>query len=383
MTVGLLAFFVPKFHFGTPDPREIAFRADSIPTSLRPVAHVRSLCLSLLALSLFFASPSEARADESSLGTKQQLQPGKNPGTFAYSYTGAVTFSQEPAFPVTVIISDYAHQKVASQPVTDSNSFTIQADLAPGGYWIQSCVAPDKAKVYWDAYLVRLFISPSGEAAVQVEPGSHQKMMTVLSPDPKGTAIAVEKRPVLAWQPLPGTAKYQVNWFIEPAPNEVEGRGEGTTTNTEFALTEDTVPNRRYEWSVWASGPDGNPIGYWSAAYFFTPGGKETFAKLPDVPARPAKGSPYLGLAPDKLIGTTELSHGISVRSVGTGSPALKAGIEPNDLLTSFDGVSLDQVSERGFVELVRAKKVGDTVTIDLVRNGLKKSVTVTIGAMP
>ena len=77
------------------------------------------------------------------------------------------------------------------------------------------------------------------------------------------------------------------------------------------------------------------------------------------------------------------MAPGITINSVGAGSPALKAGLQPHDLLTSFNGKSLDNISLPDFVNLIRARAVGTVVTIEFVRQGVKKSVPVTVEAMP
>jgi S1-C subfamily serine protease len=64
-------------------------------------------------------------------------------------------------------------------------------------------------------------------------------------------------------------------------------------------------------------------------------------------------------------------------------SPALKAGLQANDLLTSFNGRSLENISLPDFVNLIRAQAVGTVVTIEFVRQGVKKTVPLTVEVMP
>jgi hypothetical protein len=347
---------------------------------------LRFLFLSLSAALFPFTCPAQAQPGPfDSGGVTHQLPPGKTPGTYAFSYTGTVAFSQEPAFPVTVAVTDFKHTPFLKIPVNDSNPFTISADLPPGGYWLESSVAPAKDALYWSSQLDQVFIDPSGMETIHSMSGVllHQKKITVLSPNWKGTETLTEKRPLLVWQPLPGAAAYEVRWLEEPAPQVISTSGGGHTDATQFRMTEDTIPNRRYEWSVMALDVTGWQIGYWSAAYFYTPGGKETFAKFPDLSMRPPKGTPYLGLMPFKFSGISNMSQGIFVQSIGAGSPALQAGLQPHDLLTSFNGKPLATVSQADFVSLVRAQPVGSVVAIEFLRQGVKKSVNVTVGALP
>jgi hypothetical protein len=217
---------------------------------------------------------------------KQQLAPGKTPQTFEFTYTGRVRFTQEPAFPVTIAVTGADHKPVYKITVKDDAPFTLSTDLPQGTYWIESFPAPENDKIYWGAIGPQFFINASGEMtngpSMYAAELVHQKKLTVLSPDPlKPPATTTEKRPLIQWQPLPGATRYQVYWLVEEAPLKIVNRGTGETTGTEFRLTEDVTPNHRYELGVNAYGSDGQQIGYWSAAYFYTPGGAEAFAKNP------------------------------------------------------------------------------------------------------
>lgn len=61
-------------------------------------------------------------------------------------------------------------------------------------------------------------------------------------------------------------------------------------------------------------------------------------------------------------------------------SPADKAGIVENDIILEIDGVKL--TSDRSLASIVRAKKVGDTVTLKINSKGKEKTVTVTLEEM-
>jgi hypothetical protein len=320
----------------------------------------------------------------------ETLAPGKASGTFAFTYTGRVRFSQESAFPVTVEIADYAHKLVYRMTVSDSAPFTLSTDLSPGSYWIESEVAPEKDKIYWKAIGQQFFIDAKGDVNLSMHPDNHDlvhvKKLTVISPDPSGGTTVLDPRPLLKWQALPGAVRYQVNWLIEDAPFHVVGHGSGGTDATEFRLNEDTIPNRQYEWSVWAFGPGvEGQLGYWSAAYFFSPGGKEAFLKGPKGPVSAMKGMPYIGIVPLRLLGSGSLSkpEGITVHGVEGNSPAMKAGLQPNDVLTSFNGKSLADASEADFVEMVRALPIGARVPVEYLRDGKTQTAEISIEAAP
>ncbi len=82
---------------------------------------------------------------------------------------------------------------------------------------------------------------------------------------------------------------------------------------------------------------------------------------------------PYLGIVMEGTI-TEQLSQiygvaaGVMVESVAQGSSAEKAGIQGGDIITSFDGEKI--MSTEQLSQLIKSHKVGDRVTIDIVRNG-------------
>lgn len=62
------------------------------------------------------------------------------------------------------------------------------------------------------------------------------------------------------------------------------------------------------------------------------------------------------------------------------GSPADKAGILENDIITALDGVSLE---ERSFATLLREKRIGQIVRLTVVSKGIEKIVSVTLEKSP
>ena len=63
------------------------------------------------------------------------------------------------------------------------------------------------------------------------------------------------------------------------------------------------------------------------------------------------------------------------------GSPADKAGIVENDIITEIDGVKIDADSD--FAQTIRQHKVGDTITLNVISKGVKKVVTLKLEAAP
>jgi putative serine protease PepD len=85
----------------------------------------------------------------------------------------------------------------------------------------------------------------------------------------------------------------------------------------------------------------------------------------------------YLGVS---LQATTD-SGGAEIGSVTDGSPAAKAGLRAGDVVTAFDGDTID--SADGLSAAVSAKSPGDEVSVTYTRNGESHTVQVTLGTRP
>jgi S1-C subfamily serine protease len=66
---------------------------------------------------------------------------------------------------------------------------------------------------------------------------------------------------------------------------------------------------------------------------------------------------------------------------VQSGSPADKAGLQANDIITKFDGQAVQ--GEEGFVGFLLKHKPGDTVTFTVLRNKQPQDIKVTLGQAP
>jgi S1-C subfamily serine protease len=97
---------------------------------------------------------------------------------------------------------------------------------------------------------------------------------------------------------------------------------------------------------------------------------------------------PYLGLkmAPleeEKLKaeGLPENTPGVYVVETLPNSPAQLTGIQPGDIIQKVDGKEIND--PRKIAEIVRNKKVGDTLPVKLLRNGKVKTVSLKVGTLP
>lgn len=89
----------------------------------------------------------------------------------------------------------------------------------------------------------------------------------------------------------------------------------------------------------------------------------------------------FLGLTTEDATATAggaQLS-GAGVHSIQAGAPADKAGVKQGDVITKMDNTTV--TSGEGLVGLVRSKKVGQKVTLTLVRDGSEQKVTATLAA--
>lgn len=76
-----------------------------------------------------------------------------------------------------------------------------------------------------------------------------------------------------------------------------------------------------------------------------------------------------------------ELPEGIYIEAVTSGSAADKAGLKVGDIITAVDGQKLDENTQLS--EVVRSKKVGDTVAITYFRDDKKAEINVVLEAAP
>ncbi len=74
-----------------------------------------------------------------------------------------------------------------------------------------------------------------------------------------------------------------------------------------------------------------------------------------------------------------DVPEGAYVQEVVEGTPAQKAGIEPEDIITKFDGKKVSD-KDGGLAQIIAGKKVGDNASVEIWRNGKTMTLKVTIG---
>lgn len=94
---------------------------------------------------------------------------------------------------------------------------------------------------------------------------------------------------------------------------------------------------------------------------------------------------PYIGIAgqaiDESITEIYGLPAGISVQSVEENSPAQSAGIQKGDIITKIEGKEVKTVSELNKIKYTY--KIGDTVTLTILRNGQEQDIKVKLGEEP
>lgn len=92
----------------------------------------------------------------------------------------------------------------------------------------------------------------------------------------------------------------------------------------------------------------------------------------PPVPRRtPAVPLPQLPFPPGQT--------GALIQAVEPDTPAEKAGLKPGDLITAVDNTPVDE--RQRLVDLIRAHKPGDKVTLNVLRGNQRLTIEVTLGS--
>jgi serine protease Do len=97
---------------------------------------------------------------------------------------------------------------------------------------------------------------------------------------------------------------------------------------------------------------------------------------------------PYIGVSLDVVNDDLQATYGLKdklgalVKSVTKNSPALRAGLQEGDVIRRVDGTVIKDYAE--VPRLIRNKKVGETVTLEILRNStVNKTLKMKIGEKP
>lgn len=94
---------------------------------------------------------------------------------------------------------------------------------------------------------------------------------------------------------------------------------------------------------------------------------------------------PYLGVRYKMIDKQTALlndvAEGAYIIEVVQGSPAEKAALKDEDIITEFDGQKIKGDDDQGLAKLILQKKEGDTVQLKIVRGKETKTVSIKLGS--
>jgi putative serine protease PepD len=94
---------------------------------------------------------------------------------------------------------------------------------------------------------------------------------------------------------------------------------------------------------------------------------------------------PYMGVRYQMLDRQTaianDLVEGAYIQEVVSGSPAEKAGLAPDDVITKIDGVKVSGTDEQSIVKVLLDKKIGQSVSVTYWRGGRENTANVTLEA--
>lgn len=93
---------------------------------------------------------------------------------------------------------------------------------------------------------------------------------------------------------------------------------------------------------------------------------------------RPYLGISYTVLTPD-IASSNSSPEGALIEGVTAGSPAEKAGVAANDIITKIDGTTISQ-SASDVSQVVASKSIGQSIIVTVWRNGQTKNLTLVVG---
>jgi S1-C subfamily serine protease len=104
-----------------------------------------------------------------------------------------------------------------------------------------------------------------------------------------------------------------------------------------------------------------------------------TLAAALAVGAPALKEKEPLGTGPGYLgITFTKDTEGLQVTEVKPEGPAAKAGVKEGDVIVKIDGTDINTFAD--LAQTIAQKKPGETIPIEILRNGQTQTVNVTLG---
>lgn len=348
----------------------------------------------LVGMLVLLGAAAVASAHAAAAGDEQEmLQPGKTPGTFHLIYHGTVGFTMKPEFPTVVSIKSEVRAMVAKRTVTDGKPFTLEADLPPGVYWVES--APLGQPALSDYQTVnggQLVIDPQGRLLRQMAPIDsliHVHTMSGLSP--AGGSAAGADPAVLRWTKVEGAKFYRGTFTAGGLSREFK-------TESPFFDLPRLPAGESCFWEVWAQDQGDQTIASGFANFRSHGAAPQTYA--PNIGFIGVSLTPFMSsgnssgaTAGGRGSATSQPGEAIPclrVTDVVPDSPASKVGVRVGDLIIAVNGKPAARAGRAAvakdvaaFVSQTHDAGPGEVMTLTLRRDGKELKQQITTGSPP
>lgn len=327
-------------------------------------------------------------------GLAKALPPGKTKGTYAFTTTGRVVWHRAPPGLIQLRLCDFSGTELYRTTVGGDGTFELTTDLPPGSYYLEADVEPQFTDLYWPSRGSSINIAKNGNASA-----GHDELYLMEKMEPLGPlhdSVVLEPQPVLRWKAMPQAREYQLHmetwdassrsWVVLEQPL--------LTPLTFYQFPKPLKPNSIVRWHLFAVNRFGDRFAGWKSARFFTPGGAETLERdlaegqpLTAEDQKLTTGKPWLGVSisstepRDSAFRAPSENAGIYVHAVGNRSPAIRAGIQPGDVIMRYAGIRVREVND--LLQLVAYSSIGSEVELEVNRAGQTKIITVEVGPRP
>lgn len=301
-------------------------------------------------------------------GFTAKLAAGATPGTYDLAVRGEVRVAGPDApLPVAIVLRRLNGEVAARVVVDRVGSYDIEADVAPGEWWVLVLVGRAHVDRWWDDVGAVLRIDEAGGLACASNCAPRTALtrkLTFLSP--QENAVVAEPQPVLSWRAVPGATGYGLTWFDLSAPDEM--KTPTWVSGTSWPFSTPLVPGHRYQWSVVAS--DDASVG---PSHVLAQNTSEFTAAGTGVAEPVVRVDRWIGLSFE--IGRSTVSD------VAPGSPAAAAGFVQGDEVLTFGDRAIRDI--RGLIEAVSATPIGAEVRVVVASEGRRITRRVVVGERP
>ena len=296
-----------------------------------------------------------------------------------------MVFAQEPAFPVKLVISDYA-KAVSYRATLKDHLFPLQCDLLPGTYEVVAYPNHENHP-YLKTQGLAFHIANDGTftSSSKSNPVFRFVKRITISIPAMGELVRTKQLGV-RWEPIKGVESYAIRVFEMPAAYEERGGRDYDAKRNVLQLGIGRGSPADSEWregkmaySVYVTGRNklGRPLakGY---TVFLTPGADESLKNATEETIEPEEYvCPQLGvrlLSAGLPVADEWTRDYVAVDAVGGGKAAIREGIEPEEKILAVNGKVTPSLSV--FKQVVSTIAPGSTVELKLKRGRENRTVT-------